>query len=287
LLSITLILVLSVSTYARADTWRSEESIIESSARHHPASPRSQFMMGEFYTYQKHDPFKALFHYSQAYELAPHETGYLIRIAMSTLSMHPQFASPTGADSLDTHHKIKTLPSPIVVNKSVNNRMRLILNSEFSRLIADRLKQRPLTENTRYTMHGLSRCLAEKAEICQNIYSHIIEWYKAMLANPHLTNKVRKESILSLFEIGITSKNYNLAMESVRYGQTTAPSDLDYLLMEANVYILLNRLDAAEELIHSVIESNKYFGNTISDNLDILTSEINARRKKSDKSNNP
>ena len=107
-----------------------------------------------------------------------------------------------------------------------------------------------------------------------------------MLANPHLTNKVRKESILSLFEIGITSKDYNLAMESARYGQTTAPSDLNYLLMEANVYILLNRIDAAEKLIHSVIESNKYSGDYISDNVDILTSEISARRKKSDKSNN-
>ncbi|OGI51620.1 MAG: hypothetical protein A3A87_09995 [Candidatus Muproteobacteria bacterium RIFCSPLOWO2_01_FULL_60_18] len=286
LLSIILFLVLSISTYVRADTWRSEESIIESMARHHPASPRSQFMMGELYTYQKHDPFKALLHYSRAYELAPHETGYLIRIAISALSAHPQSASPTGANNLDTYHKTTALPSPIVVSKTVNNRMQLVLNPEFSRLIADRLRQRPLTENTRHTMHGLSQCLAEKTEICKNIYSHIVEWYKAMLANPHLTNKVRKESILSLFEIGITSKDYNLAMESARYGQTTAPSDLNYLLMEANVYILLNRIDAAEKLIHSVIESNKYSGDYISDNVDILTSEISARRKKSDKSNN-
>ena len=281
-LSVTLVLVLSVSTYVRADTWRSEESIIESMARHHPTSSRSQFMMGELYTYQKHDPLKALFHYSKACELAPYETGYMIRMAMSALSMRPPSASPTGEDSLDMRYKT----TPIVIIKSVNNRMQWILNTEFSELIADRLRQRALTENTRHTMHELSQCLTEKNEICQNIYSHIIKWHKAMLANTHLTNKTRKESILSLFEMGIASKDYNLAMESARYGQTTAPSDLDYFLMEANVHILLNRLDTAEKLTHSIIESGKYSGEHISDNVETLTSEISARKKKSDKSNN-
>ena len=50
----------------------------------------------------------------------------------------------------------------------------------------------------------------------------------------------------------MTRKDYDLAIESARHGQATDPSDLDYLLMEANVYILLNKLDTAEELIHSV-----------------------------------
>lgn len=286
-LSVTLFLVLSISTYVRADTWRSEESIIESMARHHPASSRSQFMMGELYTYRKHEPFTALLHYNQAYELAPRETGYLIRIAMSALSVHPRSVSPAEANGLDIPHMQTTvLPSPIVVNKSGNNRMQLLLNPEFSRLISDRLRQRPLTQNTLHTMHGLSQCLAEKTEICQDIFPDIVEWYKAVLANSHLTHKARKESIIFLFEIGMTRKDYDLAIESARHGKTTDPSDLDYLLMEANVYILLNKLDTAEELIHSVTSSNIYSNDNLSSNVDILTSEISARRKKADKNNN-
>lgn len=164
--------------------------------------------------------------------------------------------------------------------------MQLLLNPEFSRLIADRLRQRPLTQNTLHTMHGLSQCLAEKTEICQDIFPDIVEWYKAVLANSHLTNKARKESIIFLFEIGMTRKDYDLAIETARHGQTTDPSDLDYLLMEANVYILLNKLDTAEELIHSVTSSNIYSNDDLSSNVDILTSEISARRKNADKNNN-
>lgn len=44
--------------------------------------------------------------------------------------------------------------------------------------------------------------------------------------------------------------------------------------------------DAAEELIHSVTSSNIYSNDNLSSNVDILTSEISARRKKADKNNN-
>ena len=286
LLSAAMFLTLFVSTYARADAWKSEETIIESMARHHPASSRSQFMLGELHAYKKHEPFKALFHYYKAYELAPRETGYLIRMAMSALSIRPQLASPTGVDEFNALQALtENLPSPIDTDKSAKNGGRIVLSREYSRLISDQLGQRLPTENTRHIMHGLSHCLAEKKEVCQEILPDIIEWYKAVLANPHLTNRVRKDYVIFLFEIGITSRNYNLSLEAARYGAAADPSDLDYTLMEANACIFLNKLNIAEDLIHSVTSSSNYLGADISDKVKILMSEINARKNKNNKGN--
>jgi len=55
--------------------------------------------------------------------------------------------------------------------------------------------------------------------------------------------------------------------------------------MEANAFILLDKLDIAENLIHSVASSSNYLGADISDKVKTLMSEINARKNKNNKSN--
>jgi hypothetical protein len=80
--------------------------------------------------------------------------------------------------------------------------------------------------------------------------------------------------------MALTSRDYNLAIEAARFGIAADPSDLDYALMEANIFILLNKLDVAENLIHSVTSSRNYTGMDISEKVKILISDINARKKK-------
>jgi hypothetical protein len=287
LLSVSIFLSLFVSTYVRADTWKSEESIIESMARHHPTSSRSQFMMGELYTDKKREPFKALFHYYKAYELAPHETGYLIRIAMSTLSIRPQSTPSTVDDRFNALQSLTVnFPSPIVFKQLIDGGKKIALNPEYLKLISDELRQRPPTENTRHIMFGLSRCLAEERAVCQEALPDIIEWYKAVLVNPHLNNRVRKDYIISLFEIGLTSRNYNIAIDAARHGIAADPSDPDYTLMEANVFILTDKPDIAEKLIYSITSSGSNISIDISDKAKTLLSEINARKKKIKKEDN-
>lgn len=279
LLSVSIFLSLFVSTYARADTWKSEESIIESMVRHHPASSRSQFMMGELYAGKKHDPLNALSHYYKAYELAPHETGYLVRIAMCALSINSPSVTPAVTNGFDALQvPMPDFPAPIVVKKS-KDVGKVSLSREYSIFISDQLKLRPPTENTQQIMFGLSRCLTDKMETCQKTLPDIIEWYKAVLANPHINNKARKDYIISLFEIGITSRNYNLALEAARYGIAADPTDPDYTLMEANVFILQGKTDIAEKLIYSVTSSGTDISNDISNKTKTLLSEINARKK--------
>jgi hypothetical protein len=286
LLSVSILLSLFISTYVRADTWKSEESIIVSMARYHPASSRSQFMMGELYTEKKHDVFKALPHYYKAYELAPHETGYLIRIAMSALSIRSTQVSQEGSDEFKIRRPPATIfLSPMAVEKSGGSG-KVSLNREYSTFISDQLKQRSPTENTRQIMFGLSRCLADGVEICQKALPDIIEWYKAVLANPRLNDKHRKDYVISLFEIGLTSRNYGLAFDATRYGKAADPTDPDYTLMEANVYILQNKTDIAEKLIYSVTSSGTDIRNDISNKAAVLLSNINARKKNIEKEKN-
>jgi hypothetical protein len=286
LFSIALISVLFVSTYLRADAWQSEESIIQSMARHHPASSRSHFMLGELYAEKENEPSKALIHYYKAYALAPHEAGYLIRIAMRALSMNTLAVSSAVTDGFDVlPMPAPELPAPIVIEKS-KDAVKVLLNREYSIFVSNQLKLRSPTENTQQIMFGLSRCLTDEIEICQKALPDIIEWYKAVLANPYLNNKVRKDYIISLFEIGITSRNYNLAIDAAKHGIAVNPSDPDYTLMEANVYILQDKTDVAEKLIYSVTSSGNDIDDDISSKARTLLSDINARKKKIEKEDN-
>lgn len=283
LFSIALFSVLFVSTYLRAGTWQSEESIIQSMARHHPVSSRSHFMLGELYAEKGNEPSKALIHYYKAYALAPHEAGYLIRIAMRALSMNTLAVSSAVTDGFDVlPMPAPELPAPIVIEKS-KDAVKVLLNREYSIFVSNQLKLRSPTENTQQIMFGLSRCLTDEIEICQKALPDIIEWYKAVLANPYLNNKVRKDYIISLFEIGITSRNYNLAIDAAKHGIAADPSDPDYTLMEANVYILQDKTDIAEKLIYSVTSSGNDIDDDISSKARTLLSVINARKKKIEK----
>jgi len=270
-------------TMTLAHTWASEERIIESLARHHPASPRGQYMLAELYAKRKHDLLSALTHYRRAAALAPNETGYLIKVSLTTAVMKSGidesgetkskdlYASSAGNNretGSQAHSKpgLTTDITPSTANTTLVE-------------IANRLEQQPITPITQHVLGELAPCVEQITDSCRMSYPYIKAWYLAAAKNLHLNRKQRAELVIHLFDLGANRPDLDLSMEAVELGRGIEPQDPVYLLMEANVLILRGELDTADALLQSLARyPETALTGEIRDNARVLLAQIAARR---------
>ncbi len=231
------LITLGLVTNTLAHTWASDEGIIESLARHHPGSARGQYMLAELYAEKKYDLNNALVHYQRAAELAPNETGYLVKSAVTAARI----------DS-GLRHNASNAPD----------------RSKDSEIINHGLKEKPLTPTTLRILEQLAGCTDLTSELCRLLYPDITDWYLAVAQNPYLSKKDRGNFIVYLFNLGAARPDLDLSLQAARLGKKFEPSNPVYSLMEANVYILRGELETADGILQSVLK----------DSADKLTSEL-------------
>jgi hypothetical protein len=258
-LGVALVSALGAVTYLRAQTWSTEEGIITQMVHHHPLSARSQYMMGEFKEKQLGDPVSAILHYQKAAELAPRETGYYIKMAVTAATVRmqatPDDMIPGVAVSSSAPQRI-TLSSLASLVRS-QNEIKLELNKTITSRIANSLKQDPPSALTVNTLQSLARCVDQATGDCQRLHLEMIGWYRSLLENPHLYTHARNDFTIYLFNLGMNRGDYDLALWSAKTSQGYDPGNHIYSLMEANAYISLNQLDKAEEILASINHSSK------------------------------
>lgn len=249
------VLTLGFVTNTLAHTWASDEGIINSLAYYHPESARGQYMLAELYAEKEHDLLNALAHYRKAAELAPSETGYLVKSAITVAKIDPHYRR----DASNTSDR----PGD-------------------SEIINQRLKGRPLTSSTLYILEQLASCTDQASEFCKLLYPDIKSWYLAVVQNPHINGKNRANFIVYLFNLGTARPDLDLSLQAARWGKKFEPSNPDYSLMEANVYLLRGDLETAENLLQQLMLQNSTNGLTSEtrSHIAVLFGEIESRRNK-------
>jgi tetratricopeptide (TPR) repeat protein len=248
------VLTLGFITHTMAYTWASEEGIIESLARHHPDSARGQYMLAELYAEKKQDFDNALLHYRKAAKMAPHETGYIVKSVITAAKIDTGLGKYTQAASY---------------------------TAENSDLIGHQLKNKPVTPSTLHILEQLTNCTNQSTELCKRIYPNMKSWYTAVVQNPHIDNKVRRNFIVYLFNLGTERPDLNLSLEAAKWGMKFEPSNPVYGIMEANVYLLRGDLEMAEDQLKMVA---KNFADELTDEMRkdtaVLVREIYLRKSK-------
>lgn len=248
------VITLGFVTSTLAHTWASDEAIIASLARYHPRSARGQYMLAELYAEKKHDLDQALVHYRKAAELAPHETGYIVKSAITVARM----------DAISDKHP--------------HEESNLSENSE---AISRQLENKPITSSTLHILEQLARCTDQDTKLCKRIYPDMKIWFVSVAQNPHIDNKVRRSFILYLFNLGTERPDLELSLEAARWGMKYEPSNPVYGIMEANVYLLRGDLELAENQLKMVV---KNFSNELTDeirnDIAVLVREIDLRNRK-------
>lgn len=289
ILGVALVSALGAVTYLRAQTWSTEEGIITRMVHHHPLSARSQHMMGEFTEKQLRDPVNAILHHQKAAELAPHETGYYIKMAMTAATARMQATPgdriPGVGVSSSTPRRIPLSSLASLVRSQ--NEIRLELNNTITSRIANSLKQDPPSALTVNTLQALARCVDQATDDCERLRPEMIGWYRSLLENPHLHERVRNDFTTYLFNLGMNLGNYDLALWSAKTSQRHDPGNHIYSLMESNVYISLNQLDKAEEILASISHSSRPLDIETMSSRNQLLSIIRTRREARDSRMNP
>ncbi len=249
------VLALGFVTSTLAHAWASNEGIISSLAYYHPDSARGQYMLAELYAEKKRDLPNALTHYRRAAELAPNETGYLVKSAITSIKINLGY----GPDPANTSDRSKD-------SENINRQ----------------LKEQPLTSSTIHILEQLTSCTDQASEFCKLLYPDIKDWYLAVAQNPHISGKDRNNFIIYLFNLGVAHPDLDLSLQAAKGGKKFEPWNPDYSLMEANVYLLRGDLEKAENLLQQLSLQNSANGLTSEtrSNVAVLFKEIESRRNR-------
>lgn len=270
ILGAALIVAFGGVTYLRSQTWSNEQDIITQMTYHHPLSAQAQYMMGELKGERFHDAARALRHYQKAAELAPHEVGYYIKIAVTRITAEAKSGNGTAASqnaSADrpTQHSKAGSETGQELNEIISH-------------IANDLKRNPPSSLTINILRSLARCVDETTDDCRLLQPWITNWYRALLENPQIPRHVRANFTVYLFNLATNRGDYRLALWSAETAETHDADNSNYPLMKANAYMLMDQLDKAESILYSFGDGSTLDGETLSNRAQLL-SMIRDRRK--------
>lgn len=242
---------LGLSTFVQAVAWSSEERLIETNIRAHPTSARSHAMYAELRATRDADVTAATRHYRRAIELAPRETAFPLRLVLLTASgLQPLGDRPSNV--------------PMVWQ---------LLGESLPHDITSHLAFDPLTPNALRALDGLRRCVAAKVGLCPQLLPDVIAWHQAALQNDKSGGDAKSSLLFGLFELSYAAGRYQTALVAAEQGARLHPGAPDFLLMQTDALIALNRISDAERTL-AQMEANPRMAQERTESLEILREKI-------------
>lgn len=279
------LVTLGFVTNTLAHTWASDKGIIESLVRHHPESARGQYMLAELYAERKHDLTHALAHYRKATELAPHETGYLVKSVLTTAIIESGLGENIGNPPNNSNGKDMNVTTPTKSDDNSKTTAQINITGPADNAtineIALRLKEQPITPTTLHILDQLAPCTDQASRVCKAMYPYIKSWYVATAQNPHISSRDRGNFIIYLFNIGTARPDLDLSIQAIDLGKKFEPTNPVYKIMEANVQVLRGELVAADGTLHSVLEDPTVkLNDDLREDINALFAQIELRKAK-------
>lgn len=226
-----LIFVYSGITSMRVHDWSRDDLLIESMARYHPDSARSQAMMGELLAYRAHSLPAALPYYRSAMALAPNDAAFSLQMLAAMLTVHDaNNSSPPDITGL-------------------------------SRRIVEQLGSRSPSPPAIGQIDKFSECVVKEPTRCGLLYSDVLAWCFALLDSPKITPTVRRFAVDHALYIAVSRHDYRSALEAVKRARRVEPEDEVYAITEADMLVHLGNIAEADQILTSL-------GTTKSPNLD-------------------
>jgi len=227
-------IVLASVTFLRAQTWGTEESLITTMGRNHPASPRTQALLAEYYAHRLGNLVEAQRHYEIAITLKPDDISYTIQMLINTARISSGVnvvnEKNAGANALETSGKISITP-------------------QLHDHIEEYLSSKPLAPSILFTLDHLASCILQAPSECYELYPLAIEWYRGALNNPRISRNAKISISIYLFRIYMARSDDSAALEVAINARSFDPTDISLLLMEADARIALHQFGQAEEML--------------------------------------
>lgn len=246
-LALLLPVTLAVGTHMRAQTWSSQDGIVSHMVRHHPSSPRAHASLAQLYA-ERHNALGALQHYRRAADLAPSETSYLLRLALT--------AARSELTGMDREHRASEtlagtlgIPRGIDIDNAVIGRARLRLATDTKREIEQALKHNPVHARTAQALTELATCVPIDPDGCGYLYADVVQWHALAVRNPWTLSPIRNDLLIGLARLCLQHGEYACALETAGHARAVAPQNPNFILMQADIYYRLDRLEESKRVL--------------------------------------
>jgi hypothetical protein len=269
--------VLGFVTFSRAHTWSSLDRVIETTARNHPRSASSQYMLAELYAQVKGDPLTAMRYYKRTADLDSTDAHALIKIMIT--------ASDTTINGyrskVNSHPAVSVpgLPDFVSITK-IDGRTTLLVNDAITSEIERRLREEVINPHTSFTLGLLSFCINRGEKTCGHLYGKAVSWYQLALHNPKASTRARGYLASGLARLYMEHGDYARALTAVTQSREYDPSNVDHWLQEAEVYLQLNQLERARHMIELTRKRFSPLDTAANTKAQDLLRRIDSRREK-------
>ncbi len=234
---------LAFSTYTRAQIWGNKHDIAMHLIRHHPDSPRTHTMAAQIHL-QNRNPAGAISHYQRASQLAPEETGYLLRLA-AVVASSAIIKSNMGTTTEANPARI----GPYMSIMRIGDGLRLRLTPRAIAEITQKLRDNLVTGKTARGLAEIAECAVSNKELCGYLYPQIAEWYQIAIYNPRVVSGVRSDMIITLAKTHLAYGERLSALRVARNARTLDPMNPNFILMEADLFFRVGQLAESEQAL--------------------------------------
>lgn len=229
-------------TALRAQAWATDERLIRQMAANHPASPRSQAMLGELLVGRHGDLYGGARAYQRAITLAPHEPAFVIRLATLVGSVQLSPAAPfTSDEARQVQEELDAAGLSLIVVHREHVSPWLGVQPALIQEADEHLRTGPVTLQVPDALRTLVHCITTDKGNCRLLVAQAIAWHQALANNPRAARDFRESALRGLFEIGVSAGHYQLALDTADRGLQLYPASGNFALMRIDALALLGR----------------------------------------------
>jgi hypothetical protein len=256
LLPLGLVLVLSFTTWNRAGTWSNLHTLAETSARHHPDSPRANDFASKANLLEANDINRAIAYALRTVASAQQEPGsriYLrLLLATAEAEINESLTRSRGKNwNPPKNVKIKGLPEEIEI-KTDNRSLRLSHEAASAQTIVDLLRTRPITVHTVVALENLRRCVIDTPPVCALLQADALVWLATAANNPRSSNDYRAIVLRDAAMLSAHQGHYDQALRYMEKAAELDPGVLAYRLAKTEYLIRTGHMDRAKSMLDAL-----------------------------------
>lgn len=216
ILSGILIVSVLVTTWSRANYWKSEKNIFTSIGLNHTESAISQYLYGETLFKTEKKPLQAYPHYFKAAELNSDEVAFLVMAVLTT--------------------------PPEVMRNLQDQQLKQIFSNAH---IVDLILHKPLSPWSLTIFDSAGACVLARHRHCLAHIPDVISWLQAVIKSPYIKLRYKQKYMQQLYSIQMLSGMHEDALKTMlkmieKYGRA-----FQYFLMQADTLQALGRYQEA------------------------------------------
>jgi tetratricopeptide (TPR) repeat protein len=256
LLPVGLVLVLAFTTWNRAGAWNNLHALAETSARHHPNSPRANDFASKANLLEANDINRAIAYALRAIASAPQEPGSRIylRLLLATAETEANTVltkSRGNASGPSRNIEIKGMPEEIEI-KIENRNLRLSHEATSAETITSLLKTEPITVHTVVALENLRRCVIDTPQVCARLQTDASNWLTIAANNPRSSNDYRAIMFRDAAMLSGHRSDYDQALRYAEKAAELDPGVLAHRLAKTEYLIRMGHLDQAKSMLDAL-----------------------------------